>query len=143
MLFFLLLSSCQEVSPLESFPLKKSFKMGTEDFSNAGEPSSDFMPYLHPFARIEMDGQDVILGFIPFAEEYVEGVAYAIDSDRNVKDSIVVSFNEPPQKKRAEMKEQLIIITDNGIIENETGYNQMQEWSDTVFINVENNRFLM
>ena len=128
---------------LSGFPKRAGFQMETESYNNAASPLPDFLPHLHPFAQSEVNGYVVLFGYIPFAEEYIEGVAYTTDESGKIMDSIVVSMIEPPQRQWSEIgSDRITSFTHNGIIEESGIPGELTEWTDTIHYEIRKGKFI-
>lgn len=112
-----LLWGCSSAPDFSEFPLKSNFSMTTEDYETVRGAKTDFRPYLTPFGRAEYDDKMVLFGFIFFVEEYIQGVAYLVDQEGLVLDTLNVSVVDPPNRVWAEVGEEIIILESGGIMD--------------------------
>lgn len=113
----LFLGCAGERDRFAAFPFRERFTVNTEDFSDAAEPDPDFLPHVHPFARAKVSGKGVLVGFIPFAEEYIEGVAYLVSEKGEVLDTLVLSYEDPPGYQVGEVGDLISIERFDDVIE--------------------------
>lgn len=113
----LFLGCAGEHDHFAAFTVKDNFEVRTEDFSKAGEPNPDYLPHVHPFHQTRMGGSRVLVGFIPFAEEYIEGVAYLVSEGGEVLDTLVLSYEDPPGYQVGKVDSLITLERFDGVIE--------------------------
>lgn len=138
----LLLGCAGEQDRFAAFPFRESFTVSTEGFSQAGEPDPDFLPHVHPFHQTRIGGSRILVGFIPFAEEYIEGVAYLVSDAGEVLDTLVLSYEDPPGYQTAEVGDWISVESVDGVIEDEEiGAIEQDMFTNKLFYEVMEDRF--
>lgn len=113
----LLILGCTESERFSEFPLKTKFEMRTEDYNSVKGSSTEFLPYLTPYARIEKEGKTVLFGFIFYEEDHIQGVAYLVDQDAKVLDSLNVSVVDPPNEIWSVVDDRIMVLESGGMME--------------------------
>lgn len=112
-----LLGGCQGGERFAEFPAQSTLTIKTEDYGKVSGKTCTFRNYLTPFAKVEKDAHTVLFGFIFHEPEWIDGVAYLIDEEEKVVDTLVVSGIDPPNELWAEMGQSLMLLEDGGMME--------------------------
>ncbi len=134
---------CTGGTSFSEFPTQSTLTIETGNYENVAGKTTSFREYLTPYGKVEQGEMIILFGFIFHEIDWIEGVAYLVDQNEKVLDTLIVSGIDPPSERWAKLETILLVMENGGMMEEgplPPGRTDTY-WVDTLKYRIGNSRF--